>query len=90
MRTVPGGRKGELKGLTDYGTDAVLLHQKELIALGSDGPPSMPPAPKILVFYSSLVDQLLLKRLLGGFWMVQVKQKPAEISQNEWGKCEKC
>lgn len=33
--------------------------------------------------YNSLVDLLLVKGLLGGFWMVQVKQKPAEMNQNE-------
>lgn len=39
--------------------------------------------PKVLVFYNSLVDLLLVKGLLGGFWTVKVKQKPAEMNQNE-------
>lgn len=35
------------------------------------------------VLHNSLVDLLQAKRRLDGFWMVQVKQNPAEINSNE-------
>lgn len=74
-----------MKVLPDYCADVPRLHQSGLIALGSTCclSTSTPHAEHFPSFFYSLVVLLQVRRLLGGFWMVRVKQKSAETPQNE-------
>lgn len=70
-----------MKGLTDYCLDAIPAHQKRLIALGSICHPCMCPlseskkSPNFSLFTIVWCICCWLRGILGGFWMVQVKQK---------------